>query len=104
MYAGKIVEMGPVASVLRSPQHPYTSGLMAATPRLHTSVDELLTIPGSPPDLAGDLPPCAFASRCAFVHDRCRAEVPQLRPVGDGHTSACHLNDAVRSPAPPRTP
>lgn len=93
MYAGRIVEMGPTSTVLSSPRHPYTSGLLAATPRLHAATETLVTVPGAPPDLARELPPCAFAPRCGFVHDRCRVEHPELKAVGDGHTAACHLND-----------
>ena len=92
MYAGRIVEEGAIAEVIRAPQHPYARGLLDARVELAGGRDRLVTIPGSPPDLA-DLPPgCAFAPRCARVTAECRMTVPPLAPPpgGPGRLAACY--------------
>jgi peptide/nickel transport system ATP-binding protein len=95
MYAGRIVESGPVAEVFRNPRHPYTMGLLKSMPRLGTAVamkragEKLNAIPGVVPSLA-DMPPgCAFAPRCAFAIDACRAAVPAIEAVTDRHGTRC---------------
>ena len=76
MYAGRIVEQGPVSEVFARPAHPYTEGLLKALPRLGTTAEKLTLIPGQPPSLA-DLPPgCRFAPRCTRATDICRKEYP----------------------------
>ncbi|MBR0068834.1 MAG: ABC transporter ATP-binding protein, partial [Kiritimatiellae bacterium] len=83
MYAGQIVESGPVLEVLANPRHPYTRGLLAAVPALDAPRDApLADIPGTvpPPDQWPD--GCAFAPRCAFADDRCRAENPPTIVTG----------------------
>jgi oligopeptide/dipeptide ABC transporter ATP-binding protein len=89
MYAGKIVEWGSVRQVFKQPLHPYTMGLQLAFPRLH-GADELVSIPGSPPNLVDPPPGCRFAPRCPFVVERCRLEDPPLIPGAHGHMAACH--------------
>ncbi|KAB1120329.1 ABC transporter ATP-binding protein [Neorhizobium galegae] len=89
MYAGRIVEEGRVADIIREPRHPYTKGLLGARVELAHGRDRLITIPGAPPDLAAMPPGCAFAPRCAQVSDLCRAEVPALMPVGGAGSVAC---------------
>jgi peptide/nickel transport system ATP-binding protein len=89
MYAGRIVEEGNVADIIRSPRHPYTKGLLGARVELAHGRDRLITIPGAPPDLAAMPPGCAFAPRCAQVSDLCRTEVPALMPVGGAGSVAC---------------
>lgn len=89
MYAGRIVDEGRVADIIRSPRHPYTKGLLGARVELAHGRDRLITIPGAPPDLAAMPPGCAFAPRCAQVSDLCRAEVPALMPVGGAGSVAC---------------
>jgi oligopeptide/dipeptide ABC transporter ATP-binding protein len=91
MYAGRIVEQGTARDLYARPQHPYTLGLLRSVPRLDAPRRERLDpIDGQPPDLSRLPAGCAFAPRCAFRVERCRAERPQLRPVGDaGHVSAC---------------
>ncbi|WP_442930618.1 ABC transporter ATP-binding protein [Micromonospora sp. NBC_00421] len=99
MYAGRVVEHGSAAQVLRRPQHPYTWGLLSSVPSLHGDADaDLVPIPGNPPSLI-DLPPgCAFHPRCRYAGDRSRTEVPQLGPAGaDGHLVACHLPPGERT-------
>jgi peptide/nickel transport system ATP-binding protein len=91
MYGGRAVEHGTAEQVLRQPQHPYTWGLLASVPSLHGDADaDLVPIPGSPPSLINLPPGCAFHPRCAYVDDRSRTEVPELRDVAGGHLVACH--------------
>jgi len=95
MYAGRIVELGPVREVLRSPKHPYTIGLLST--RGHggkLSGDRLPTIPGSPPDLANLPPGCSFAPRCSKAEDICRQRAPEPSEIIPGHEVRCHLATA----------
>jgi len=89
MYAGSLVEEGPVSEVFRSPTHQYTRGLLACSPRLDR-IDDLEPIPGSPPVLSDITPGCAFAPRCPSVIDRCRTETPMLVTRG-AVRAACHV-------------
>ena len=90
MYAGRIVEIGAVRDVIRTPRHPYTVALLATRAHGGTlSGERLPAIPGSPPDLS-DLPPgCAFAPRCARVIETCRARVPDAVETSPGHCARC---------------
>ena len=84
MYAGRIVEEGPVADVLANPLHPYTQGLLASTVHGQPRDRDIDAIPGSPPDLRRLPTGCAFAPRCAQALPECRASVPEeRRPVAD---------------------
>ncbi len=78
MYAGQVVETGPVAQVLDSPLHPYTMGLTRAFPDLGQTIGRLRPIEGSPPDLLHPPAGCRFAERCPFALDTCRKESPPL--------------------------
>jgi len=89
MYAGRIVEEGRVADIIREPKHPYTMGLLGARVELANGRDRLVTIPGSPPDLSALPPGCAFAPRCERVTDACRAAVPPLFLMDNGSRAAC---------------
>ena len=93
MYGGKIQEVAPVRDLFRNPQHPYTQGLLRSLPRpeLESQQDELETIPGIVPSIFDWPPGCRFSTRCPFVEDRCRQEVPELREIGDGHWVRCHV-------------
>ncbi|MBB3951621.1 ABC transporter ATP-binding protein [Aureimonas jatrophae] len=89
MYAGRVVEAGPVEAIFTDPQHPYTIGLMGAMPSLGARQGSLSTIPGTVPP-ADDMPDgCRFAPRCPFAQDNCRAEDPPLREVAAHHSAAC---------------
>jgi len=90
MYAGQIVEIGPVNPVFYSPMHPYTLGLLKAAPGLHSFREDLASIPGSPPDLIRLPPGCKFAPRCPFKTDLCITEEPPLVTHAPDHASACH--------------
>jgi oligopeptide/dipeptide ABC transporter ATP-binding protein len=89
MYAGRIVEEGPVQKVLLSPQHPYTQGLLAASPTLERRV--LTPIPGTVPQLKQLPPGCAFAPRCSFRRAECDQAVPAFRQVEPDHGARCVL-------------
>ena len=88
MYAGRIVETGPVASVFGDPQHPYTIGLMSSMPSLEARPERLVTIPGTVPPAEAMPPGCRFADRCPFRTSAC-AEAPPLVEAAAGHTVAC---------------
>src|ERR1700726_1106185 len=89
MYAGRIVEQGAAAQVLATPKHPYTQGLLAASPRLERG--KLTPIPGSVPQLTALPPGCAFEPRCGLRREDCRVAVPELRHASDGHAARCVL-------------
>ena len=91
MYAGRIVEMGPVRRLFTRPAHPYTRALLASLPRLGARHERLTAIDGQPPDLARLPGGCAFAPRCPSVMDRCRVEAPPERAVEPGHVTRCWL-------------
>jgi oligopeptide/dipeptide ABC transporter ATP-binding protein len=92
MYAGTVVEDGPVSAVFRAPSHPYTRALLAAVPRAGIKRGELTGIAGSVPSLLSPPPGCRFAPRCRLATDACSAAPPPVRDVADGHTSACLLS------------
>ncbi len=89
MYAGRIVEEGPARKVLQAPRHPYTQGLLAASPTLERG--RLTPIPGSVPQLTVLPPGCAFEPRCAVRVAECTQGVPELREVSSGHAARCIL-------------
>ena len=100
MYAGRLVEQGPVVDVYRRPRHPYTAGLLAAMPRIDDVPGDLLRIAGTPPSLIHPPPGCRFAPRCGFATDVCVAESPRMRvsPPDSGVTVACHHTESVAAP------
>ena len=98
MYAGRIVEEGPIREVYDNPAHPYARGLLDSIPSVDAREERLTPIPGAPPSLL-DMPPgCAFAPRCAFAQPACSAGVPDLRvPAGwpENHRAACYRTEEV---------
>jgi len=100
MYAGRIVEIGPVAEVIHRPQHPYTTGLMGSIPSIVEERERLTQIDGSMPRLTAIPSGCAFHPRCPYVFDRCRHERPELMPAG-ATRAACWLRVDGKL-APPR--
>jgi oligopeptide transport system ATP-binding protein len=91
MYGGRIVEDGPVRDIFRSPEHPYTLGLLRSMPRLDRAArDDLYAIPGQPPNLQRLPSGCAFRARCEFAFERCAHQRPELLPAGPGRRKACH--------------
>lgn len=101
MYAGRIVESGPVDEVFLRPSHGYTVGLLACTPRLDLVGRPLMPIEGFPPDLRKPQPLCPFLPRCRVRVDRCAGEPPAMREVAPDHSSACfaELHDHWKVPA-----
>jgi len=93
MYAGRIVEIGPVADVIHKPAHPYTVGLMGSIPAMDEDRERLLQIDGSMPRLTAIPAGCAFNPRCPHVFDRCRVDRPDLMPAG-ATRAACWLHAA----------
>ena len=90
MYAGRIVEVGPVADVIHRPSHPYTVGLMGSIPAMDEERERLLQIDGAMPRLNAIPAGCAFNPRCPHVHDRCRQARPDLVDAGPTR-AACWL-------------
>jgi peptide/nickel transport system ATP-binding protein len=90
MYAGKIVEYGPVTSVFESPSHPYTEKLIKAFPSVVGPKKGLSTIPGFPPNLLNPLVGCSFRPRCPLAQEICGKREPLLGKIGKDHYSACH--------------
>jgi peptide/nickel transport system ATP-binding protein len=90
MYAGRTVEEARVLDLFDRPAHPYTRGLLGATPaRATTRRRRLAEIAGIVPSLREPIRGCSFAPRCALAIDRCRVEAPPMQPLGPGHQAAC---------------
>ncbi len=93
MYAGRVVEEGPVETIFNGYHHPYTRGLLQSVPRLDLPQQDLREIQGTVPRL-NDLPEgCTFSNRCDFVMDICRKQEPKFRPVAERHFSRCWLEE-----------
>jgi oligopeptide/dipeptide ABC transporter ATP-binding protein len=95
MYAGRLVEAGPVKQIYNSPAHPYTQALLESIPRLGDNRKRLTAIDGQPPDPSALPPGCAFHPRCPKIMDRCRTEAPPEFLVADAQTSRCWLSAPV---------
>jgi peptide/nickel transport system ATP-binding protein len=78
IYAGRVVENGPCKSVMESPEHPYTQGLLGAIPSARKARGTLMAIPGSVPSVLQDIEGCAFAPRCAYRREKCSQEPPEM--------------------------
>ncbi|HSF30109.1 MAG TPA: ABC transporter ATP-binding protein [Candidatus Tectomicrobia bacterium] len=99
MYAGRVVESGPVRDIFNKPSHPYTQALLSSVPKMEERPERLYSIQGQPPAL-WDVPPgCRFAARCAYADDRCLQEYPPSFTIGDGHSADCwRLEKAWKTP------
>lgn len=99
MYLGKVVELAERNTLFRAPAHPYTKALLSASP-IPDPVKERsrtrIILKGDPPDPAHPPEGCRFHTRCPIAIARCRAEAPEIRPVGAAHQAACHLAERVR--------
>ncbi len=102
MYLGKVVEITTKERIFIDPQHPYTQALLAAVPNTDPSRRAARApVQGDPPSPLDPPAGCRFHPRCPFSRDICRTDEPQLLPHGEGHLTACHLVDEIRSlPAP----
>jgi peptide/nickel transport system ATP-binding protein len=101
MYAGQIVEHGPVERVLKQPQHPYTRGLLSCVDA--GDIRRMRFVPGTVPDLRQPLDYCAFAPRCEVANEICWAQVPQLRWASSSHVVGCHSVASHEAPASARS-
>jgi peptide/nickel transport system permease protein len=95
MYAGQVVEYGPLDAIMRRPSHPYTSGLLAANPHAAIAGERLSTIPGTVPPPARWPRSCHFAARCSFASAACRADAIPMVEVGAERVSRCIHTDQV---------
>ena len=95
MYAGRLMEFAESMELFNEPYHPYTLGLKSAFPSIQALDRELISIPGSPPSLLGDLPGCLFAFRCPFVIPECEKERPPDLEIKPGHFVHCIRTDHV---------
>jgi peptide/nickel transport system ATP-binding protein len=100
MYAGRIVEIGPLREVVLSPRHPYTRGLMAAIPPIAARAPRLAQIPGSMPRFSAMPAGCAYHPRCGQAFARCRRERPERMAVGSGVEAACWLYTETEAAVP----
>ena len=103
MYAGQVIETGPVDTVFREPRHPYTLSLLRSVPDIDDVRELLSSIPGAPPDLADPPPGCRFHPRCPFVKPDCVEGAFPLRSFGVGRATACihpdlAAEDVLRQP------
>jgi peptide/nickel transport system ATP-binding protein len=89
MHAGHVVESAPVEELLSHPAHPYTARLIGATPGADTTIGDLSAIPGSLPDLRGELPPCRFLYRCDRSDERCATLPLPTATIKEGHVVRC---------------
>jgi peptide/nickel transport system ATP-binding protein len=91
MYAGRLMEVASAEEIFARPLHPYTQGLIACVPNIQADQKELVTMPGSPPDLVAPPPGCRFAPRCPKVMPVCRQQTPPLLEHAPRHSAACWL-------------
>ena len=94
MYAGGVMEQGPVTELFEKPRHPYTIGLLNSIVRIDQANETLHTIPGSPPNMLSPPQGCPFHERCAYAIDPCRQQFPPLVAESTTRSRACHVNPA----------
>lgn len=100
MYGGRVVELGPTATLHTTAGHPYTRKLFAAVPDLSLQT-RVVAIPGAPPRLDEHRPGCDFAPRCDLAQEICRTQAPPVMTLAPGHVARCHLasGEPTRGPA-----
>ena len=91
MYAGYLVEYGDITSIFKKPLHPYTQDLIKSFPSIKAAKQEMVSIPGSPPDLLNPPPGCRFHPRCKYAMDVCRKKLPQMLEITKDQFVVCHL-------------
>jgi len=100
MYAGRLAEKAPAATIVKAPRHPYTKLLVGSLPEVGVRYGErrLSGLAGAPPSLLNPPSGCRFHPRCPYVMDKCVHEVPVLAPAGSDadHLQACWLDDATK--------
>lgn len=96
MYAGKVVEQANVKDLFRNPKHPYTKGLLHSIPKMGIRKEKLGSIPGTVPSPENMPSGCRFVDRCSSAMDICKRKMPELKHVGEDHTTACWLYDNGR--------
>jgi oligopeptide/dipeptide ABC transporter ATP-binding protein len=95
LYSGRLMEAGPVETILERPAHPYTLGLINSVPQARYARQHLTAIPGAPPDPLALPPGCRFAPRCTLASPDCLFGLPELRSVAEDHATACIHHHAV---------
>jgi len=93
MYAGKVIEEGPVLEIFKKPSHPYTVGLLKSKPIITKRQEELYSIPGQVPNPIGMKDSCYFWDRCDKAKEICGTTIPELKIIGEDHKVACWLFD-----------
>ncbi len=91
MYAGYLSEYGDITPIFQNPLHPYTKDLIESFPSIKAAKQDMVSIPGFPPDLLSPPPGCRFNPRCKYAMDVCRKETPSLIEAEPSHFVACHL-------------
>jgi peptide/nickel transport system ATP-binding protein len=101
MYAGNIVEMGPVRAILKDPQHPYTQSLLQTVPDNANPDQPLYSIKGNVPSLLEPQSNCVFSPRCDYAMGRCSEEKPPVYELGGDHQASCFLKESLgKNPGP----
>lgn len=96
MYVGKLVELASTHDLFRKPKHPYTEALMSAIPKPDPRLrSERIILKGEVADPARPPSGCYFHPRCRYAQERCKAETPPLRPIGDNRMVACHFSEEL---------
>lgn len=95
MYLGRVVETGRTSQIFSAPKHPYSETLIASVPRIGNRGQRQKPAVGEVPSAMNAPSGCHFHPRCAYAVDRCRTEVPALRPMGDGRFSRCHFAETL---------
>lgn len=100
MYAGRVMESGPVDELFSAPQHPYTHALARSVPSFDAAVGALTTIPGQPPDPAAFAEGCRFAPRCPLAQPDCALAAHSMTVFEQGHATACIHPETLLTPTP----